>query len=556
MANFAYFNPFSKFFLAKTDKDRETEQQILQNAQGVSELDELDYYDRFDAVPDLGPGGEAFVAPIHFSQLFQHKKHRISTYRQMSLFPEVSEALDIVADDAIVEDAKGKIVRLNFKKELHASMQRKLQNEFNYLIEEVFKPERIYSFYKKWLIEGELFLELVLNKDGNNIIGIKPLAAFKTRPIYKGNIIVGFAQLKTEDDGSGQPVQYLNPEDDLVAFPRAQIAYSCWDLYGFGKDKTDVRGYLEPAVRTYNQLRNLEDAVIVYRLVRAPERRVWNIEVGKMPTGKAEEHIKKLIHKYKKQVNYNTHTGAIDSSMNVQAMTEDFWFAQRDGSGSRIDTIGGAMNLGELTDIEYFLTKLQKVLKMPKDRFQDASAQYSSGRNMEREEVRFGKFIDRTLNRFKAIFMDAFIQQLKFKNFPTEVINRALYDFKFTESNYFKEFKKSELIESKMNIWSTMSSFVTSPQEPNAPFSEEFVMREWMNMTDAEIAANIKFKAKEKKMAEEAALDQARLTGELEKETAKASGMPQDGAEDGVEEAPKEELKEDQKEKPKEEKSV
>lgn len=543
--NLAYFNPFSKDFL-KGDKEKDAinDEQVLRNAQGFSEEDQ---YSNYSAMPDMGPGVETFVAPMHFNDNYKHKKAKITKYREMSLFPEVSEALDIICDDAIIKDEKGQIVKLQFNKELKAKDERLIQDEFNYLIHNVFKKKRIYKLYKKWIVEGELFLELVVNDKKDSIIGIKRLAAYKTAPIYREGIIDKFIQVNDNEDISGQYGVGTGIPKDAIVFPKEQIAYAYWDLNDYGKDKTDVRGYLEPAVRTYNQLRSLEDAIVVYRLVRAPERRVWNIEIGKMPAGKAAEYVKKLSHKYKKQLHYNPDTGLINSSQNVQAMTEDYWFTQRDGAGSRIDTVGGGMNLGEMEDIKYFLTKLYKVLKMPKDRFQDVSTQYNPGRNLEREEIRFSKFIGRTLDCFQDVFMDALIQQLRFKGFDKELLDRSLYEIKFTESNFYKQFKKMEIIEAKINIWSSMSSYVTSPEEPNAPFAAEFVMREWCQMTDDEIELNNKYKKREKEEALKAAREEAELAGANELASAEASGALDD--EEDAEEKPKIPPKKDEKDK-------
>jgi hypothetical protein len=159
-----------------------------------------------------------------------------------------------------------------------------------------------------------------LIKTGKKLIGYKVLPAHATFPIYSDKgIIIGYGQ-SVKNNETGKP--------DVIPFTPNQVSYVNWGRYG--KDLLDVRGYLEASVRTYNQLKNLEDSLIVYRLVRAPERRIWNVEVGRIPTQKADALIRKIIHKYKKQSNYNSNTGEIDQSRNVQSLAEDFWFSKRD----------------------------------------------------------------------------------------------------------------------------------------------------------------------------------------------------------------------------------
>ena len=178
----------------------------------------------------------------------------------------------------------------------------------------------------------------------------------------------------------------------------------------------DVRGYLESVIRIYNQLKSLEDSLIVYRLVRAPERRVWNIEVSRLPHQKAEEYIKGLIHKYKRKHTYNPADGSVDSSRNVQSLAEDFWFAKREGQGTNVETLASGMNLGELDDVKYFLAKMYKALQIPKTRWSPdlQPSNYSTGRELDREELKFTFFINSMQKQFKKVIKDCFMEQIKF----------------------------------------------------------------------------------------------------------------------------------------------
>ena len=533
-------NPFSKYFLKGKNFEREAQEEYINNAQGIAEDEgaiELYKKNKAASIADnFNYTGDIYSSPIHFQQFFDSKTQRISKYREMSYYPDISDALDMISDDAVLEDEKGNIISLAFNKDLNNRDKRLILNEWNHLNNNVIKvKERLWDWFRKWLIEGELYLEIVLNDKKDGIVGLKPLPAFNMMPIYVSDIIHEYTQTISKNSPG------KSPEENTLVFPPEQILYVNWGKYE--GTKVNVKGYLEDVVRVYNQLRNLEDALVVYRLVRAPERRVWNVEIGRMTTGKAEEHVKKLINQYRKQSNYDPVTGAIDSAQNVQSLTEDFWFPKREGQGTTVDSLPSGVQLGELEDVNYFLGKLRQILKVPKDRFIDQTGgTYSSGRSIEREEIRFTKFIMRQQNRFKIIFNQLLIQQLRFKGFDDKFLDKNLYDFKWSKSNFYQEFKAQEVIESRINTWASMSSYVVSKEEPNGAYSKEYVMEHYMNMTKAEIEENEEKRKKEmaivkKELAEE--------EGEFEDEDG-------DGEPDGGEEVEQKEPEKEPEEKPKE----
>jgi len=493
-SNLKFLNPFSAPFKANKTLDDLITKQLEDNSVGMS-VTEYDMNSMGMGAPNVGAGfGDFSNRVVDFNQIFINKRQRIAKYREMSYYPEISEAIDIMCDEAIVENHEGVITHLEIRKELPKRVERLMREEFRYVNEVALNVgDNLYGLYKKWITEGELYMEIILDDSKKNIIGYKILPAFTTFPVYsKTGVIKGFLQATVDEKGT----EIMQPMESN------QIAYIHWGAVG--KDMLDVRGYLEPSIRPYNQLKNLEDALIVYRLVRAPERRVWNIEVGRQPTAKAEEYIKKLIHKYKRNLNYDPNTGSVLSSRNVQSLAEDFYFAKRDGNGTTVETLQGGMNLGELDDVRYFLAKMYKSLKLPKTRWDSQLGQqnYSTGRELDREELKFNLFIIQTQKRFKKMIKDVFMQQIKFKYKDDKKMQKylfsSLYDVSFTQANFFKEIKDLELMETRLNILGTAIAYMNSPDEPNNPLSREMVLRHYFQMSNQEYDKNDELLKKER----------------------------------------------------------
>lgn len=477
-------NPFSKFFKnLRTKEDVEQEEQTLKNSVSTSE-DELISRQKDQFVRD----GDIVTQYINFDQIFVSKKEKIQRFREMEDFPEISDALDVVCDEAIVKNVDGDIVSLVIKDEedIPSKIVKQIREESDYILEEVFKVrERAWPLMKRFLVEGEIFLEKILNDDKDSIIGLKVIPPFKIVPFYQSNIIKGYIHgTFDKDKGLAEGDINLRPE---------QIAYVNWGEYING-DITDPKSYLHAAMRTYNQLKNLEDSLIVYRLTRAIEKRIFNIEVGQMPTGKAREFINKLINQYRKNTVYDPSSGQLKNTQHLMSLNEDFWFAQQDGKGSKVETLQSGMNLGELKDVDYFLKKLYKTLKMPRSRWEDSNSLFNSGKGGEisREEIKFDNFIDRIHGRFKKLFIDCLLTQLKLKKIDEEYLNASLFDYNFSKSNYFADYKEMELIETKFGILNNIFPLIWSPGNPNGIFDREFVLKKYFKMSDEDYLENQK----------------------------------------------------------------
>jgi len=532
-------NPFAKFFRFGRLNDEHTHEtaEAFENSKGFSQ-EEIEFgrypYSEYDS---NGYYGMASIN-IQFEQFFRQKYDRIFKYREMSYYPDINDAIDIICDEAMCEDSDGRIMTLNIKEELPEYIEEQLRDYWDYLINEVFVVnDTAWDMFRRWLIDSEIYLELILNDEGDTIIDFKMLPPQTMSPVYINSQVSGYVQntqltygganmgvgVVSTNDGS-QSQQYAAGSGDTdgghdaglpdeVRFDKDQIVYVPYQKTG--RNPLDVTGFLEASIRVYNQLKYLEDAVVVYRIVRAPERRIWNIAVGRMPKGKAEQYIRGIVQRYRKKIHYDSSTGAMDSSQNFQAMTEDFWFARNEnGEGTTVETLAGGQNLGEMADVYFFEKKLHQTLKLPSSRWggngDEASSSYTTGKSGEiaREEIKFSRFVERLQKKFTKLFMDSFLTLLRLQGFDDTYIDESLYHIKYTQSNLWRQYKELELLESRFGILGAIETYIYKPQEnENAPFSMEFVLKNWFLMSEEEYEENDKLVTREKEAAKMAGLD-------------------------------------------------
>lgn len=489
------FNKLAGIFAKNAIKeDLEEEEVFEKNSQGVSDEE----YAAFMQASKMGgfPSiDNVFVTSIDFSMLYESKINRVAKYREMSKYPEIGDALEYIIDDAIVEDDEGKILNLQFLKKVPRAIEKQMMEIWDQTIENVFNfRENGRNLFKRWLIDGELYLEPILSRNKKDIQSIKILPSFTMAPIYKNGMIAAFKQTLQRFN---MPITHGNTKSNEIDFEKNQVLYT---NYGdFGENLLDTHGYLEKSIRLYNQLKSLEDALIVYRLVRAPERRVWNIAVGKMPKGKAEEYIRGLINRYKKRQIYDPATGKVDSTQNIQSLTEDYWFPQTDsGQKTSVETIGGnGALIGELEDVKLFIKKLYLALQIPRSRWDEnyvSSSPYSIGRvgEVTREEIKFSHFIEGLQRRFKTVILDCFRLKCKMNGIEEKWYAKNMVDITFTESNLFKEFKQIEIEQTRYNMFSTAYNYVRSQMNPDGFLAKEFAIRKYLKFTDEEMKENEK----------------------------------------------------------------
>ena len=490
-------NPRSSEFLKHNRNLVNKQQNIVSNTQSVGDLDN----------PIVGVvyngnaiGGCFDTNSTTFYQIFDDKKTRIQQYRDMAVYPEISCAIDMVCDEAITCDSNGNQFSFDIlnSKDMKRSERKMLQNEFDIVTRDLLNFKNVgWDIFRKFLVDAEVYFEVILDKTGRDIIALKSLPAFTMTPIYEQGNIVKFAQSIIE-------------KGETRYFEANQIVYVNYGDYGV--NKLDVRGYLDPAITTYNRLRNLEDSAVIAQIVRAPQRRVFNIEVGNAPTGKADEIVRKAMQEYRKTLNYDPTTGLVDSATRFQAMTEDFWFAKREGQGSSVDTLPAGEQLEQLIELpNYFMRKMYKCLKIPSTRWgsslsagaEGGGGTYNNKMDIEREELNFTKFIERLQHRFVGLIEQIFLLDLQIKGMDPRFFDKNNYNITMMPNNRYKEFRDSEQTKEMLDMFSQYSDLIMSKENPQAIFAKDFFMKYIAKMPRHLIELNNEMKRHEQEELEE-----------------------------------------------------
>ena len=457
----------------------------------------------YNNIPIGDFGKDTSFADIMYASLDENKPGRLRDYRIMAAYSEVADALDEICDETINADDTGTVSKLLFDNiDLTVDEKQELEDEFARYIDFFELKQKGWEYFRQLLVEGEVFFELILHEDHikEGVLGAINLPAEIIEPVYNNvqNMLVkGFIYRKPiysiTDPGKVERIE-------LVPMDVNQVVYI--NSGAFNETKEFVIPFLENARRPYRQLSLIEDAIIIYRLVRAPERLVFNVDVGNMPPPKAEAYLRKLINNYWSRKTFDMDQGDVVKKFNPQSMLDAFWFAKRQGSeGTSVTQLPGGANLGELTDLMYFIKKLYRALKVPATRIDpdDRTVEPSS---ILREELKFAKFIIRQQQKFAAGLKKGFITHLKF---------RELWDkFDLTETNleielnvptnYF-EIRENQRLELKATNYGNLAS--------NEFISETYAQKKYLGWKDKDVLANREFLRKDAEMQWELAQIQA-----------------------------------------------
>ena len=435
----------------------------------------------------------------------------IRRYREMSLHPEADKAIEDIINEAIVSDLYDSPIEVELSN-LNASdkLKKAIREEFKTIKEILDFDKKAHEIFKNWYVDGRLFYLKVIDVDhpDKGIQDLRYIDPLKIKHIRK--------EKKKESDAAGfkgsvpvgvrAPMDYPEIEEHFVYTPNSganrgpgnfgaskasiKIARDSVTFVTSGlvdRNRNTVLSYLHKGIKALNQLRMIEDSLVIYRLSRAPERRIFYIDVGNLPKVKAEQYLKDVMMRYRNKMVYDANTGEVRDDKKMMSMMEDFWLPRREGGrGTEITTLPGGQNLGELSDIEYFQKKLYRALSVPETRMPGGGDGFNLGRSSEilRDELQFAKFVGRLRKRFSNLFNDLLKTQLILKNIIApedweQISDHIQYDYLY--DNQFAELKESELLEGRLGILATIEPYI------GKYYSTEYVRKRVLRQTDGEI---------------------------------------------------------------------
>jgi len=445
-----------------------------------------------DGAIEIAPGG-AYGTYVDLEGKAKNEGELVTKYRQMALQPECDSAVqDVVNEAIVVTEDSGPVEIVLDKLDYPENIKKKIHEEFEAIMKLLDFNNNAYDLFRKWYVDGRLYHHIVIDEK-NPRQGIKDLRYIDPRKIRKIK-----ESLKEKDARTGATVfkgmneYYLYNAGGVNSSNQAQGVKIAKDSISYchsgllDERNSMIYSYLHKAIKPLNQLRMLEDAVVIYRLARAPERRVFYIDVGNLPKMKAEQYMRDMMVKHKNKLIYDASTGEVRDDRKFMTMLEDFWLPRREGGrGTEITTLPGGQSLGEMDDVDYFRRKLYKSLNVPITRM-DAENQFNLGRASEitRDELKFNKFVMRLRNRFSILFSDLLEIQLALKGVITrgewkEMKQDIFYDFQ--EDNHFTELKDTEIMQGRLQILGDVDNFV------GKYFSEDWIRKNVLRMTEEEI---------------------------------------------------------------------
>jgi hypothetical protein len=415
----------------------------------------------------------------------------ISKYREISQIPEVDAAIEDIINESIVSVEDGAPVDINLNGlEQPDRIKKIIRDEFEKLVAKMSFSSSGNDIFRRWYIDGRLFYHVIIDEKSpkRGILELRPIDPTKIRKIKEvieekdektgAKIVTGIEEYFLYQDGNmSKSGQGLKIAKDSIIFVPSGLLSAKRDM---------VLGYLDKAIKPANQLRMMEDALVIYRLSRAPERRVFYIDVGNLPKGKAEEYLRSIMSNYRNKMVYDAQTGEIRDDRKHMSMLEDFWLPRREGGrGTEITTLPGGENLGQIDDILYFQKKTYRALNVPISRLEQ-EAQFSLGRTSEitRDEVKFQRFIDKIRRRFSDVFMQALKVQLILKGIVTRedwewMKEEIVVDF--ISDTYFAELKEAEILRERVNTLRELDEFV------GKYYSVDWVRKNILKQNDEEI---------------------------------------------------------------------
>lgn len=443
-------------------------------------------------------GSYATAAGTHYGQYLnldgddsKDNYQLIMKYRGNAMHPEVDNAIEDIVNEAITGAELQQNIDLNLDNvEVPDKIKKLIREEFDNIYSMLNFKELGHDIFRRWYVDGRLYHHLVVNEDSPKlgIQEIRPIDAAKMRKVkkvkYKKDPVTGAKVVENTDEffiyqeKPGSSTSGIKMTVDSVSYVSSGL---------LTEDRKKIVSHLHKGLKAINQLRMMEDAMVIYRLARAPERRIFYIDVGNLPRGKAEQYMKDIMAKYRNKLVYDAKTGEIRDDRKHQSMLEDFWLPRREGGrGTEISTLPGGENLGQIDDILYFQKKMYRSLNVPISRLDTETVQGILGRSTEinRDELKFQKFIDRLRMRFSHLFYGILKTQLIMKGIITEEDwnewkNDLTVDYQ--KDNHFTELRDAEMLQNRLETLDRVQNYV------GEYFSKEWIMKNVLHLSDDDI---------------------------------------------------------------------
>ena len=439
--------------------------------------------------------GGAYGAYVDMEGGIKNEAELIRRYRETSLVPECDSAIEDIVNECITSDISDRIVALDLRDvKLSDSIKKKIQDEFAHILSLMKFNQNSHEIFRKWYVDGRIYFHKVVDSKRPklgivDLRNIDPLKIKKVRNVEKGKD----PKTKIERVEKVEEFYMFNDkgfdktsatEGATVKIAPEAVSYTTSGLLDYSRNV--VIGYLHKALKTANQLAMMEDALVIYRISRAPERRIFYIDVGNLPKAKAEQYLADVMHKYRNKLVYNAETGEIKDDRKHMSMLEDFWLPRREGGrGTEITTLPGGQNLADIDDIEYFKKKLYQSLNVPATRL-EADNGFNMGRASEisRDELKFNKFTNRLQKKFARVFTDILKTHLVLK----EIVSGEEFDkfkdflqYEFATDNHFTELKEAEILRERLDTLGGIADYI------GKYYSNEYVRKYVLRQSEEDI---------------------------------------------------------------------
>ena len=472
---------------------------------------------------------------------FKTEYDMVVKYRMMAMHPEVDSAIEDIIQEAIVTDQNDSPVQIDLANlDVSDSVKDMIRKEFDYIKNLIGFDTKAHEMFRRWYIDGRLYYHKVidLQRPQDGILELRYVDPQKIKKVRQINKIPKTAdQFQSLDYGKVDEYFIYNPKglrntsaNSGIKIAKDAITYVTSGI--LDTNKNIVLSYLHKAIKVLNQLMMIEDSLVIYRISRAPERRIFYIDVGNLPKVKAEQYLREVMSRYRNKLVYDANTGEIRDDRKYMSMLEDFWLPRREGGrGTEITTLPGGQNLGELTDIQYFQTKLYKALNVPAGRL-DSESTFNIGRSSEimRDELKFTKFVGKLRKKFSEMFQDILKTQLILKGVITpedwdEMKEHIQYDYLY--DNHFTELKNIEMLNEKINLITAMEPFMgryfsTEYVRTNILGQSEVEKKELDDQMQDDISSGKIIDPLEMTAMDQKAMDDEKDNAELDKEMKKA----------------------------------